>query len=75
MAVSAQVGEWLKPADCKSAPPSGVRRFESFPVHQSLSLFSGRELAGEMPSGCCEVVHDSVAFRIRGVCRLGRAGV
>jgi hypothetical protein len=32
--LSAQVGEWLKPADCKSAPPSGVRRFESFPVHQ-----------------------------------------
>ena len=30
----AQVGEWLKPADCKSAPPSEVRRFESFPVHQ-----------------------------------------
>ena len=29
----AQVGEWLKPADCKSAPPSEVRRFESFPVH------------------------------------------
>jgi hypothetical protein len=27
------VGEWLKPADCKSAPPSEVRRFESFPVH------------------------------------------
>ena len=34
LTVSAQVGEWLKPADCKSAPPSGVRRFESFPVHQ-----------------------------------------
>ena len=33
---SAQVGEWLKPADCKSAPPSEVRRFESFPVHQEL---------------------------------------
>ena len=32
----AQVGEWLKPADCKSAPPSEVRRFESFPVHQEL---------------------------------------
>ena len=32
--VSAQVGEWLKPADCKSAPPSEVRRFESSPVHQ-----------------------------------------
>ena len=28
------MGEWLKPADCKSAPPSEVRRFESFPVHQ-----------------------------------------
>ena len=31
---SAQVGEWLKPTDCKSVPPSEVRRFESFPVHQ-----------------------------------------
>ena len=31
----AQVGEWLKPTDCKSAPPCEVRRFESFPVHQS----------------------------------------
>ena len=29
-----QVGEWLKPTDCKSVPPSEVRRFESFPVHQ-----------------------------------------
>ena len=27
------MGEWLKPADCKSAPPCEVRRFESFPVH------------------------------------------
>ena len=34
--VSAQVGEWLKPTDCKSVPPSEVRRFESFPVHQNL---------------------------------------
>ena len=31
--VFAQVGEWLKPTDCKSVPPSEVRRFESFPVH------------------------------------------
>jgi hypothetical protein len=31
----AQVGEWLKPTDCKSVPPSEVRRFESFPVHQN----------------------------------------
>ena len=31
-----RVGEWLKPADCKSAAPCGLRRFESFPVHQVL---------------------------------------
>ena len=28
------MGEWLKPTDCKSVPPSEVRRFESSPVHQ-----------------------------------------
>src|SRR5581483_8547634 len=32
-----QVGEWLKPTDCKSVPPCEVRRFESFPVHHSRS--------------------------------------
>ena len=32
--VFGQVGEWLKPTDCKSVPPCEVRRFESFPVHQ-----------------------------------------
>jgi hypothetical protein len=31
---SGRVGERLKPADCKSAAPCGLRRFESFPVHQ-----------------------------------------
>ena len=31
-----QVGEWLKPTDCKSVRPCGVRRFESFPVHQKI---------------------------------------
>ena len=41
-AFSAQVGEWLKPADCKSAPPCEVRRFESSPVHH-FDAFSGRE--------------------------------
>ena len=36
---SAQVGEWLKPADCKSALSSEVRRFESFPVpHQRFEM-------------------------------------
>ena len=52
----AQVGEWLKPTDCKSVPPSEVRRFESFPVHH-VELLSGREAermrswksAGEIP--------------------------
>ena len=37
----AQVGEWLKPTDCKSVPPSEVRRFESFPVHHLLSRLAG----------------------------------
>src|ERR1700682_5205684 len=36
-----RVGEWLKPADCKSAAPCGLRRFESFPVHQTLLGFFG----------------------------------
>jgi hypothetical protein len=31
--VPGRVGEWLKPADCKSAAPCGLRRFESSPVH------------------------------------------
>jgi hypothetical protein len=33
-----RVGEWLKPADCKSAAPCGLRRFESFPVHHALAV-------------------------------------
>ena len=32
----AQVAEWLMAADCKSAAPSELRRFESSPVHQDL---------------------------------------
>src|ERR1700716_1929495 len=35
--LSGRVGEWLKPADCKSAAPCGLRRFESSPVHHSLA--------------------------------------
>ena len=35
MKFQGRVGEWLKPADCKSAAPCGLRRFESSPVHQS----------------------------------------
>jgi hypothetical protein len=50
-----RVGEWLKPADCKSAAPCGLRRFESSPVHQRLSEFAGLvpmiglRLMGERP--------------------------
>jgi hypothetical protein len=33
-----RVGEWLKPADCKSAAPCGLRRFESSPVHHLIAL-------------------------------------
>ena len=32
-----RVGEWLKPADCKSAAPCGLRRFESSPVHHLIA--------------------------------------
>ena len=34
----AQVAEWLMAADCKSAAPCELRRFESSPVHQ---VFAG----------------------------------
>ncbi len=37
-----RVGEWLKPADCKSAAPCGLRRFESSPVHQALAVQRAR---------------------------------
>src|SRR5947209_5779347 len=43
--IYAQVGEWLKPTDCKSVPPSEVRRFESFPVHHE---FAVNRLAGAL---------------------------
>ena len=42
-----RVGEWLKPADCKSAAPCGLRRFESFPVHQALVGGSSQEPQAE----------------------------
>src|ERR1700687_6081578 len=32
-----RVGEWLKPADCKSAAPCGLRRFESSPSHHRIA--------------------------------------
>ncbi len=41
-----RVGEWLKPADCKSAAPCGLRRFESSPVHHLNSWRCGRKSPG-----------------------------
>ena len=41
----AQVAEWLMAADCKSAAPCELRRFESSPVHQDFAFtLSVREL-------------------------------
>ena len=34
MSQAGQVAEWSKAADCKSADPCGLRRFEPSPVHQ-----------------------------------------
>ena len=53
--VSAQVGEWLKPTDCKSVPPSEVRRFESSPVHQ-LRRFAGVSLSGSEDGPAAEIL-------------------
>src|SRR2546429_9846023 len=46
-----RVGEWLKPADCKSAAPCGLRRFESFPVHQALVVGASRNRRQAMFTG------------------------
>ena len=51
----AQVGEWLKPTDCKSVPPCEVRRFESFPVHQKVEVTAGR-VRSEIPSGARDLM-------------------
>ena len=50
------MGEWLKPADCKSAAPCGLRRFESFPVHQDSIFASGKFAGGIARSALCNVV-------------------
>ena len=56
------MGEWLKPTDCKSVPPSEVRRFESFPVHHVLvSMFcSSRICTGFECGGNYESLGDGV---------------
>ena len=52
-----RVGEWLKPADCKSAAPCGLRRFESFPVHQDSSFekkFRARNFPEALSRASCK---------------------
>jgi hypothetical protein len=49
---SGRVGEWLKPADCKSAAPCGLRRFESYPVHQFSLSCAGTKLGDARSKSC-----------------------
>ena len=62
-----RVGEWLKPADCKSAAPCGLRRFESSPVHHLVALPEEelRREPGEIAMFFAEV--------LRSECRGGRS--
>src|SRR5271169_5199324 len=53
-----RVGEWLKPADCKSAAPCGLRRFESSPVHHLFAL-----LAASAPGEPQEMIRSANASR------------
>jgi hypothetical protein len=55
---SGRVGEWLKPADCKSAAPCGLRRFESSPVHQALAV--RRKPQGNRIKRCSKAVRFAV---------------
>lgn len=55
-----QVGEWLIPADCKSAALYELRKFESFPVHK---FFAGVvELVDTSVLGTD--VHSGVGVRV-----------
>src|SRR5258708_38009289 len=54
--LTGRVGEWLKPADCKSAAPCGLRRFESFPVHQALVCGDNRKPQGNRIKRCSSAV-------------------
>ena len=57
-----RVGEWLKPADCKSAAPCGLRRFESFPVHQDANSRArpGRAASPDGLDGESSLVHRRI---------------
>src|ERR1700739_410675 len=59
-----RVGEWLKPADCKSAAPCGLRRFESFPVHQAL-VVGLQKTAGQSHERCSKAVQFGAQAPLR----------
>ena len=61
---SGRVGEWLKPADCKSAAPCGLRRFESFPVHQAL-VVGLQKTAGQPHERCSKAVQFGAQAPLR----------
>jgi hypothetical protein len=52
--VEGQVAEWLMAADCKSAAPCELRRFESSPVHQNFlcDIAAGMIVPLFAQSGC-----------------------
>src|SRR5205807_10183049 len=59
-----RVGERLKPADCKSAAPCGLRRFESFPVHQAL-VVGLQKTAGQSHERCSNAVQFGAQAPLR----------
>ena len=59
-----RVGERLKPADCKSAAPCGLRRFESFPVHQAL-VVGLQKTAGQSHERCSSAVQFGAQAPLR----------
>ena len=56
-----QVAEWSKAADCKSADPCGLRRFEPSPVHQKLENRNWKMETGEKSFDLAIVSHFQVS--------------
>ena len=60
------VAEWLMAADCKSAAPCGLRRFESSPVHQKIRAVVAqlveRVLGKDEVTSSILVIGSSLAF-------------
>ena len=67
-----QVAEWLMAADCKSAAPCELRRFESSPVHQRVgpalvwSSVRDRKVAGLPRAGGRFAVVAQLVERVLG---------